>query len=154
AIRILAVNVSTILFAALAGNARDPARQESGFLKSIGVLSTIGIPLCFMQAALAEPLFNNVLKIEDWPGLVVSFQILSIGMGIRLLSQPSRSFLLAQGRFSAALWLSVLSAILYLISAVAAAPFGIIALSASQAAVNIVTSVAWYLGSLNRSPQG
>jgi PST family polysaccharide transporter len=154
AIRILAVNVSTILFAALAGNARDPARQESGFLKSIGVLSTIGIPLCFMQAALAEPLFNNVLKIEEWPGLIVSFQLLSIGMGFRLLSQPSRSFLLAQGRFSAALWLSILSALLYLIGAVAAGPFGVVVLAASHAVIHIITAFAWYIGSLNRSPQG
>ncbi|GEM_PF-6077146 len=154
AIRILSINLSTILFAALAGNARDPARQESGFLKSIGVLSTVGIPLCFFQAVLAEPLFTNVLKIEEWPGLIESFQLLSIGMGIRLLNQPSRSYILAQGRFSAALWLSILAAVLYLIVAVVAGPFGVVVLAGSQALVHVITATTWFVVSLNRSGEG
>ncbi len=154
AIRLLAINLSTILFAALAGTARDPDRQRNGFLKSIGVLATIGMPVCFLQAAVAVPVLSNILPIEDWPGLIQSFQLLSVAMGFRLLSHPARSYLLAQGRFSAALWLSVGSALLYLLSAILAAPFGVVALAAAQSVVHFITAVAWYTGSMLPSVSG
>ncbi len=154
AIRLMAINLSTILFAALAGTVRDPDRQRNGFLKSVGVLATIGTPVCFLQAAVAVPVLSNILPIEDWPGLIVSFQLLSVAMGFRLLSHPARSYLLAQGRFSAALWLSVGSALLYLVSAVIAAPHGVVALAATQSVVHIITAVGWYVGSVLPSVPG
>ncbi len=154
AIRLMAINLSTILFAALAGTAREPERQRNGFLKSVGVLSTIGIPVCFLQAALAEPVLSNAMPIDSWPGLIIAFQVLSVAMGIRLLAHPSRSYLLAQGRFSAALWLSAGSALLYLIGAVVSAPFGVVAVAATQSVIHLITAIAWLAGSLLPSRDG
>jgi O-antigen/teichoic acid export membrane protein len=154
AIRLMAINLSTILFAALAGTAREPERQRNGFLKSAGVLATIGIPVCFLQASLAEPVLSNIIQIENWPGLIIAFQLLSVAMGIRLLAHPSRSYLLAQGRFSAALWLSAGSALLYLIGAVVSAPFGVIALATTQSVIHLITAIAWFVGSLSPSSVG
>ncbi|MBO6514798.1 MAG: oligosaccharide flippase family protein, partial [Phycisphaerales bacterium] len=154
AIRLMAINLSTILFAALAGTAREPERQRNGFLKSSGVLAAIGMPICFLQAALAEPVLSNVLPIESWPGLILTFQMLSVAMGIRLLAHPSRSYLLAQGRFSVALWLSAGSALLYMVGAIVAAPFGVVALAATQSVLHLITAVAWFVGSLLPSRPG
>lgn len=154
AIRLMAINLSTILFAALAGTAREPERQRNGFLKSVGVLATIGMPVCFLQAALAEPVLSNALPIEKWPGLIITFQLLSVAMGIRLLAHPSRSYLLAQGRFSAALWLSMGSALLYLVGAIVSAPFGMVALATTQSVIHLITAIAWFAGSLRPSSVG
>lgn len=154
ALRLMAVNMSTILFAALAKTVREPERQRNSFLKSVGVLATIGMPVCFLQAAVAEPVLSSILPIEQWPGLILAFQLLSVAMGIRLMAHPSRSYLLAQGRFAAALWLSVGSALLYLVGAIVSAPFGVVAVAATQSVIHLISAIAWFAGSLRPSSDG
>lgn len=112
-IRVFTSNLSTVLLPALTKFENGTRRQIDAFLSATRLLTTLAVPLLLLQALLAEPLVHLLLPAR-WYTAIPILQILSIGMVGRLVAGPSQSLLLAQGRFRAYFWISVLYAFLFL----------------------------------------
>lgn len=95
---VLVANLDGVLFGTLVKMKNDLVRQKEGFLKAARTLSLFGIPICFLQAGLAQPGIEAVFAAK-WLPAVPAVQILSIGMALRLVGWASQSLIMAQGRF-------------------------------------------------------
>ena len=93
-------NLAQVLLPALTRYRSDPERQVQGFLSGIRPLAFITVPVCLLQAALADPVIT-VLFEERWSDAIPLVQILSIGMAFNAVGgNPGSTLLKAQGRFS------------------------------------------------------
>jgi O-antigen/teichoic acid export membrane protein len=87
----------------------EPDRQAEAYVRASRLLAIIGIPLCLMQAMLAEP-FIILIYGAKWSPSIVLFQILSVATLFVLLMGPGNSMLQAQGRFRLlAVWSAILA---------------------------------------------
>lgn len=77
----------------------DPSRQISGFMRVVALMSSIMIPIAFLQAALGEPMFVLLFP-EKWMAAVPIFVAFSVGLAFALLIAPSMALLKAQGSFT------------------------------------------------------
>lgn len=112
-LQLLSVNLGGVLLPALSKIQEDPSRQKQAFLRAAGVLTLVGVPVCFLQFAAAGPLIRLFFE-PKWHAAVPVLQVLSLGMAIRLLYPASQSLLRAQGRFRIDLVLVVLTAIFFI----------------------------------------
>ncbi|HEX4792957.1 MAG TPA: oligosaccharide flippase family protein [Humisphaera sp.] len=110
---LLSQSLAGVLLPVLGHLRGDSTRQLSGFLRAARYLCAIGIPLCFLQAGVADPLLR-VIWHEKWVEAIPALQALSIGTAFRLLGVPSTSLLIAQGRLNAYLISAAISAIGFL----------------------------------------
>jgi PST family polysaccharide transporter len=76
----------------------DPVRQVAGFLKAQRVLSAVCIPICCVQAILAEHLFHLAFS-EKWQPAIPVFQVVSLMQAFYFATGPSMACLRAQRRF-------------------------------------------------------
>lgn len=106
ATRTLMLNLSGVLFPALSSLHEEPARQAKGFLKAVRALMLVGIPLCFLQAVIAGPVFRVLLP-QRWGDATGMFVIFSVAMLGRLILGPCESMILAQRRQKTWLVISV-----------------------------------------------
>ena len=78
----------------------DAERQISGFLRATRMLSSVAVPLCIVQGAIAIPAITLVFD-EKWQGSIAPFAALSVAQAFLFVCAPSIALLKAQGRFRA-----------------------------------------------------
>ena len=91
-------NVTAVLFPALGRLGDDPARQAQACVRATRLVAAVTVPMCFLQAAVAEPLVLLAYG-ERWVEVVPVLQVLSVGMAGTVIIGPATSLLQAQGRF-------------------------------------------------------
>jgi PST family polysaccharide transporter len=87
-----------VLFSALSRLRLEPQRQMAAFFSGARVLAAVALPVCLVQAALADPGVRTIFKAKWYPAIPL-VQVLSAGMALRVLAWPSLSLLLGQGRY-------------------------------------------------------
>lgn len=102
-------NLGRVLQPALANFGDDLPRQGRAFVSALGLLLMVGVPVCLLQAALAEPLVRAFLP-ESYAPAALPLAILSAGMTFRLVSFFGVSAIKAQGRFRSLLVLQAVNA--------------------------------------------
>lgn len=99
-IRLLMVNMTTILFPAFTKLNDQPQRQYDGFFKAQRILAVVGVSGCLLQAAAADSFAHLCFPAKWYPSIIV-MQILSLGMATRMVSGGATALLKSQGRFVA-----------------------------------------------------
>jgi PST family polysaccharide transporter len=120
---LLTVNLSPVLFPALARLAEDPKRQAQAYIRALQVLALVGAPACFLQAALVEPGFRLLFR-PTWNPAMAITQYLSLAMAVRVMGMTIFNFTNAQGRFKLQCVLSGISCLLFVASVAIASYFG------------------------------
>lgn len=101
--QVISVSIGGVLqpvFSHMQGNRN---RQAAAFLRATSVTVAVGMPLCLIQAAVAEAAFALFLP-EKWMPVVPMLQVLLIGQCFYISVSPAMGLLKAQGRFAAFLW--------------------------------------------------
>ena len=97
-VAMLAGNLSNVLFPALAQLRNDLVRQREAALSACRVLAFAIMPYCFMQSAVARPVFDLLFG-SKWDAAIVPLQILSVGLAFDAVSWIAGTLLLARGEF-------------------------------------------------------
>ena len=119
-VQMLAGNLSSVMFPALAQLRNDPARQLEAALNASRVLAFAVMPYCFLQAAVAPPLLTLVFGAK-WHAAIPLVQILSIGLAFDAVSWIAGALLNARGEFRRSLVYScVFSPIFFVLVAIGA----------------------------------
>lgn len=118
--RLLAGNLSAVLFPGLTALRDQPERQALGALNAARLLAFVGMPAAFLQAACAEPIMRLFFD-HKWDDAIVPVQLLSIAMGLDCASWPAAPLLQSQRRFRALLMATVAGTISFLICIIAGA---------------------------------
>ena len=142
-------NMAQVLLPALSKYTSDPSRQIAGFLSGLKTMALITVPVCLLQAALAEPVVGILFE-ERWAEAIPLIQILSVGMAFHAVGGNTGSTLLrAQGRFSTLVWvLCVRATVFFLAVGIGAhlgglegAAFGVLAFMVSTGAFGFTVAV-------------
>ena len=96
--RMLAGNFTNVLLPALAQLRLEPDRQRAAAYSAAQVLSYVVVPLCFLQAALADPALSLFFGAK-WRGSVPFIQILSLGLPFDAVSWVAGAMMSARGHF-------------------------------------------------------
>jgi PST family polysaccharide transporter len=120
---LLSVNLSPILFPALARLSAEPKRQAQAYIRALQVLALVGAPACFLQASLVAPGFKLLFK-SNWDPAIAITQYLSLAMAVRVVGTTVFNFTNAQGRFKLQCLLSGISCVLFVTSVAVASYFG------------------------------
>ena len=106
----------------------DIVRQAKAFHRSVNAISAIIVPMTLIQAALAEPLFALVFKVEWHPAAKI-FAALSIAEAFYFATAPTIALLKAQGKFRTYFYWQitqlVISIIAYSFAAIHFGAFGV-----------------------------
>jgi O-antigen/teichoic acid export membrane protein len=113
-------NLDLVLFPTLSKIQREAGRQNAAFVRALRMLAVIGVPLCFLQAAVSDPLIHTLVP-ERFYGTIPFIVVLSIGMAGRLMISPAESMLRGQGRFGVFSALNWVFAALYTVGAIVGA---------------------------------
>jgi len=97
-LQIVTGNFANVLFPALSHLESDRKRQTTGCIHACRLLGYVGVPMCFLQAALAAPLLTLIYR-GKWDDAIPVLEILSLGMSMIIVTPPATSLILAQGRF-------------------------------------------------------
>jgi O-antigen/teichoic acid export membrane protein len=95
---VLAGNFNSVLFPALVQLRSDPARQERAALGVARILAYTVTPVCFLQAAVAEPVLHLMFGAK-WNAAVPLVQLLSLGLPGDASAWVSGAFLVARREF-------------------------------------------------------
>jgi PST family polysaccharide transporter len=93
----------------------DPVRQAQGFIRAARLLALVGVPLCLLQAGVADPVIRELFN-KEWVEAIPILQVLSLGMALRLVGSPAGSLFYAQGRFRTVLVLNACYAAAFLVA--------------------------------------
>jgi PST family polysaccharide transporter len=99
-VRMLAGNVTSVVFPALAQFRGEPEKQISAVIRACRLLSYLVMPFCFLQAALAKPGLHLLFG-ERWINSVPFVVILSVGLPFDAMGWVSGSLLSAKREFRA-----------------------------------------------------
>jgi len=105
-VRLFMMNLENVLLPALSHIQANLQRQAQAFLRATGMLATIVVPVCFLEAALAEPILSLLFPAGKWDSAVPLTQVLCIGIAMWVTQGPTASLLKAQGRW---VWFAALS---------------------------------------------
>jgi PST family polysaccharide transporter len=97
-VHMLAGNLTSVLFPALAQIRDNRIRQRAAAISCASTLSFIVMPYCFLQAAIADPLLRALFGTK-WEAAVPLVQLLSLGLGFDAVSWVAGSLLSARGEF-------------------------------------------------------
>lgn len=95
---VLSYQLGTVLQPIFGRLKHEPQRQAMGFLRVVRAVGAIAVPVSFLQAALAEPLFLLVFD-SKWHPAIHVFAIMCIGQAFYFAMAPAMAMLKAQGRF-------------------------------------------------------
>jgi teichuronic acid exporter len=95
---LLVLNMGGVLMASLCKLEGEPRRQMNATLRASGVISLLGFPLSFLQAAATAPILHLLWQ-DKWDGSIPVLQYLSVGMVFQVLSIPGTNLLMAQARY-------------------------------------------------------
>ena len=150
---LLTFNLGSVLFPALSRLGAEPRRQRLAFERAVRLVLLVGIPMCILQAAMADPLLRVLFR-GKWDGAILPLQILSIAMAFNLCSGPAINFLLTLGRTNTVLHLSMASAAVYIGLVLVGASAGAAAGVAAAVAVHAFIFGHVYLIAAARSSGG
>jgi PST family polysaccharide transporter len=122
-LQMVSVTMASVLLPALSALQANAHQQHAAFRRAAAALVTLGVPLCFLQAAVARPLIHLLFK-PAWADIVPLFQILSVGMGLSIIGTPGRSMLQAQGRLRGMLVMYVVCDVLFVACVLAGVGLG------------------------------
>lgn len=105
---ILAGNFTNVLFPALVQIKNDPARQLNSALRAATLLSYIVMPICFLQAAIAEPALHFFFG-QRWLGSIHLAQLLSLGLPFDAVPWVAGCLLAARREFRRSLAYSMIA---------------------------------------------
>lgn len=97
-VRMLAGNVTSVVFPALAQFRNEPEKQIAAVIRACRLLAYLVMPFCFLQAALARPGLHLLFG-ERWMKAVPYVAILSVGLPFDAMSWVSGSLLSARREF-------------------------------------------------------
>lgn len=97
-VRMLAGNFQNVMFPTLARLVDEPARQRRTAFEAARLLAFVVMPLCMLQAALAEPVLRLLFGAK-WEGAIPLAQILSLGLPFDAVAWVAGSLLSARGEF-------------------------------------------------------
>jgi O-antigen/teichoic acid export membrane protein len=97
-VRVLAGSLTSVLVPALVTLRSEPLRQGEAAVSACRILAFLAMPYCFMQAAVARPLFGLLFG-SKWDGAIVPIEILSVGLAFDAVSWISAALLSARGEF-------------------------------------------------------
>ncbi|NHN84205.1 oligosaccharide flippase family protein [Acetobacter musti] len=100
-VRMLAGNVTNVIFPALTQFRGDPVRQREAVVRASRLLGYLVMPFCFLQAALAQPGLHFLFG-ERWMAAVPYVVILSLGLPFDAMSWITGAFLSARREFTRA----------------------------------------------------
>lgn len=117
-VQMFAGSLNTVLFPALVQLAGDRPRQLNAALNAGRTLAFLITPICFIQAAVAQPLLT-LLFASKWSGAVLPIQLLSLGLAFDGVAWVAGALLTARGhfRFGALLNAGMLVAFLLMVAA-------------------------------------
>ena len=92
-----------VLYASLAAVKDNVRRQADAFLNFVSLLSLVSVPLCLLQASVADPLLR-LLFADKWETSIPLLQVLSVGMVFRIVGNAGGNLMQAQGRFRTRFW--------------------------------------------------
>lgn len=95
---IVIYNISLTLQPIFAALKEEPARQMHAFLRAASTLSAVSVPLCLLQAALADAIIRVVFG-ERWVPAIPLLTILSLAQSLAFTIGPTIALLKSQGRF-------------------------------------------------------
>lgn len=101
-VRMLAGNFQNVMFSTLVRLSAEPERQRAAAFQAARLLAFLVMPLCFLQAALAEPILRLLFGAK-WEDAIPLAQILSLGLPFDALSWIAGALLSARGEFRHAL---------------------------------------------------
>jgi O-antigen/teichoic acid export membrane protein len=133
---LLTGNVTSVLTPALVSLHGNRKRQVAACLNTARVVALVGIPLCLIQAAAAEPAVR-ILFADKWLACVPVLQVLSLGMALRLVGDVGVSLFEAHGRFGSLMWINLVYAAVFLSAALACgAAFGMMGVAFAVAGLS------------------
>lgn len=97
-VQMFAGSLNTVLFPALVQLSSDRSRQLAAALNAARTLAFLITPVCFMQAAVAEPLLTLLFG-SKWAGAIMPIQFLSIGLAFDGVAWVAGALLTARGHF-------------------------------------------------------
>ena len=97
-LQMLAGSFGNVLFPAFTQMSADPARQMDAALRASRILAYTVTPVCFLQAAVAEPLLHLMFGAR-WNAAVPLVQILSLGLPGDAVAWVAGALLAARGAF-------------------------------------------------------
>jgi O-antigen/teichoic acid export membrane protein len=121
--QILSANVATVFLPVFCKMQSDPVRQLSASFNAFQILAAIGIPISFLQCGMTDAGFELFFP-RKWSPAIPYTQILSLGLGLNLLTGLCWSLLKSQGRFRTILYLNTVTAILFSLFVAVAAIWG------------------------------
>lgn len=122
-LNLLMGNLQTVLMPALNRLTLEPARQAKAFREAVHLLAMVGMPLSFLQAAVADPLVHLVFK-ERWYEGIPVLQVLSVGMAFRMVGTLGSSLTQANGRFGLQAAIDIGYAVVFLTAVTISAAMG------------------------------
>jgi len=152
ALVLLTFNLGAVLFPALSKLHAEPLRQVQAYLRAARLLALVGVPVCFLQAAVAAPGFHMLWR-HKWDSAIPVVQVLSLAMAMHVVGVTWMSLNSAQGRFRRELAVNSAMGVL-LLSGVAIASYfgGALAVAATETVIFlIVDPVAIYLALRNKT---
>lgn len=137
-VQIFANNLTRVLMPGLSTMRDHPTRQVGAFIRAANLLASAGAPLCLMQAAVSGPLVRLLFD-DKWLPAIPLLQLLSAAAFFGMVSWPTVSLLMAQGRYRTRMVLSAVSAAVFtglvLAGALAGRPTGNEAIGAALGVV-------------------
>lgn len=122
-LRMMTTNLAQVLMPVISKLKHDPQRQLHGFLRACEGLMAIGIPICLLNAAVAEPVFRLLFGTK-WDAAIPVFQILCLGMAMRMADGASFAMIKGAGRYRTFLRLCLVSSLIFVVVAVPASAWG------------------------------
>lgn len=101
-VRTVAVSLNQVLFPAMTTFKGDLMRQSASAVRAATLLAWLIVPLCFYQAAVAEPALMWMFG-DKWAPSVTIIQLLAVGLSIEGAMSVTRAYLSAAGKFDVAL---------------------------------------------------
>jgi O-antigen/teichoic acid export membrane protein len=113
-VRVVAGTLQSILFSTLTQFGSDKRRMVDAAFKSAEALSYVVTPLCFIQAAVADPVLRSLFG-DKWLPSILLLQILSLGLPAEAMATVARAHLTAIGAFDSFLKFSFVSGVFFLV---------------------------------------
>lgn len=133
--QIISSNIAAVFLPVLCKIQSDSERQLRVSVQALRMLAALGIPLSFLQCGLTDAAFHLALPVK-WLPAIPCAQILSLGLGVNLLSSLCWCLLKSQGRFRSILALNTVGALLFTIAIGVSAAVG--------TPILVAWSVVWF----------
>ena len=115
AVFLMAVQLRQVLFPSFSKLNQEEDRQFAGFRSGLQTLNALTIPICVVQASLADPVIHLVFG-DRWQAAIPVVQWLSVGMAATPLQVLGNAILMARGQFAALTLGSTVAVVLMLVA--------------------------------------